>query len=44
MLPIAKAYWRRVARHPLISRQFAGIAERQQAWLDQVDSQLDRLA
>jgi hypothetical protein len=44
MLPIARAYWRRVARHPLTSGQFAGIAERQQVWLDQVNSQLDRLA
>ncbi|WP_416053383.1 hypothetical protein [Cupriavidus basilensis] len=44
MLPLARAYWRRLAEHPLASSEFAEIAGRQQAWLDEVSRQLERLA
>ncbi len=44
MLPLARAYWRRLAEHPLASSEFADIAGRQQAWLDEAGRQLERLA
>lgn len=44
MLPLARAYWQRLAGHPLASAGFAAIAGRQQAWLDDVGQQLERLA
>ncbi len=44
MLPLARAYWRRLAEHPLTSSEFADVAGRQQAWLDEAGRQLERLA
>ncbi|MDW3683642.1 type II toxin-antitoxin system HipA family toxin YjjJ [Cupriavidus sp. CV2] len=44
MLPSARTYWRRLAEHPLASAEFAAISGQQQAWLDDVDRQLERLA
>ncbi|WP_156811410.1 hypothetical protein [Cupriavidus sp. USMAHM13] len=42
-MPLARAYWQRLAAHPLCSAGFARIAAGQQAWLDTVQGQLARV-
>ncbi|GAB7125617.1 type II toxin-antitoxin system HipA family toxin YjjJ [Silvimonas sp. JCM 19000] len=43
MLPLARAYWARVAADARCSAAFSAIAQAQTGWLDQVESQLARM-
>lgn len=43
MMPLARAFWRRMAEDERCSAEFSAIATAQQGWLDDVDRQLSRL-